>query len=175
MRRYEIRIHRFVSGRCRNLSDAQEVTQDVFVAAYKGIGRFDPERSFMTWLFTIARHKCIDHVRRQKRSIVEEVLPEHADGNDPRALLVQREVGESLWRVARIALPEAQYDALWLRYAEDMEIGEVAQVLKFTRTHVKVLLFRARLRLGAELKSTATREDEAKFSRTFRALPRGAV
>ena len=149
--RYELRIYRFVNDRCRNSRDAQELTQDVFVAAYRAIDRFDPNRSFVTWLFTIARRKWIDYLRAH-RSFENEELPEQADGNDPGALLVRREAGEDLWRIARAVLPEAQYEALWLRYVEDMEVAEVARVMRRTRTHVKVLLFRGRLKLERELR-----------------------
>ena len=46
-----------------------------------------------------------------------------------------------------------QYQALWLKYAEEMDVASIAQVLRKTQTHVKVLLFRARQALGRELSS----------------------
>jgi RNA polymerase sigma-70 factor, ECF subfamily len=150
VRRYELRIHRFVAGRCRNSSDAEEVTQDVFVAAYRGLPQFDARRAFVTWLFTIARRKCIDQFRTQ-RSVPGGVMPEAADANDPATLLEQREAEADLWQLARRVLPPTQYDCLWLRHAEVMDLAEVARVMRRTRTHVKVLLFRARLRLEREL------------------------
>ena len=149
--RYEVRIYRFVNDRCRNVSDAEEVTQDVFVAAYRAMDRFDPRRSFVTWLFTIARRKCIDY-SRGRRFVADPELPEPMDVNDPGALLAQREAGDDLWRIARAAMSEIQYDALWLRCAEDMEVAEIARVMRRTRTHVKVLLFRARSKLERELR-----------------------
>jgi RNA polymerase sigma-70 factor (ECF subfamily) len=170
VRRYEIRINRFVAHRCRDAGDAQEVTQDIFVAAYRGLGRFDVKRPFVTWLFTIARRKCIDYSRSRRR-VVDEVLPEEADKNDPCRLLERREAGEDLWRTAQCALPGAQYDALWLRYAEDLEVSEVARVMKLTRTHVKVLLFRARLRLERELRSTANPAHQTNSTLTCSAVP----
>jgi RNA polymerase sigma-70 factor (ECF subfamily) len=158
VRRYEIRIHRFVAGRCRDGRDAQEVTQDVFVAAYRGLPRFDARRSFATWLFTIARRKCIDHFRA-RRPDAEDLPPERADTNDPVVLLVQRESESDVWRLARSVLTEMQFDALWLRYAEDMVVADVARVMKRTRTHVKVLLFRARMRLEAELEKQSNQQN----------------
>ena len=148
--RYEARIYRFIASNCRSAGDAQEVTQDVFVAAFRGLGKFDASRSFQTWLFTIARRKCVDH-HRVAKLVNDEFPPEQADGNDPAVLLSRREEEQSLWRLARRVLPELQFHALWLRHAEDMSVAEVARVLGRTRTHVKVLLFRARLRLDGEL------------------------
>lgn len=149
--RYEARVFRFVANNCRNASDAQEVTQDSFVAAFRSMAKFDAGRSFATWLFTIARRKCIDH-HRSARSVVEDALPEEADGNDPAEMLAQRETERDLWQLAKSVLPQLQFDALWLRCAEDLSVAEVAQVLRRTQTHVKVLLFRARIRLDGELK-----------------------
>ena len=80
-------------------------------------------------------------------------MPEPQDDNDPSELLARREEGQSLWGLARRRLPEAQFQALWLRYAEDLSVAGVAQVLHKTQTHVKVLLFRARRVLARELKA----------------------
>jgi RNA polymerase sigma-70 factor (ECF subfamily) len=80
-------------------------------------------------------------------------MPELPDNNDPAVLLARREEGQSLWELARRRLPEPQFQALWLRYAEDMSVAGIAQVLRKTQTHVKVLLFRARRVLARELKA----------------------
>ncbi len=153
--RYEARVFRFAANTCCNASDAQEVTQDAFVSAYRSLEKFDTKRSFETWLFTIARRKCIDH-HRSVRHAAGDVLPEEVDENDPAALLAQREAEGYLWQVAKRVLPPLQFQALWLRHAEDMSVAEVAQVLRRTKIHVKVLLFRARLGLDAELTSRRT-------------------
>ena len=50
-------------------------------------------------------------------------------------------------------MPEPQFQALWLKYAEEMSVADIAQVLHKTQTHVKVLLFRARRVLARELKA----------------------
>jgi len=156
--RYEARIFRFVANSCRNDSDAQEVTQETFVSAYLKIQQFDVRRSFATWLFTIARRKGIDR-HRANRPAAEERTVGLVEEEDPSTLLAQREAKEDLWHLARSALPELQFQALWLKYAEDMRIEEIAGVLHKTRTHVKVLLFRARTRLGNELEKRRAGEE----------------
>lgn len=158
--RYEARVFRFVANNSRNTSDAQEVTQDVFVTAFHNLEKFDANRSFAAWLFTIARRKWIDR-HRMARPVVENVLPEELDGNDPAELLAQREAEQGIWALAKRVLPPLQFDALWLRCAEDMNVADVARVLRRTKTHVKVLLFRARMRLESEL---AKQSDVAKIA-----------
>ena len=58
-----------------------------------------------------------------------------------------------MWELARRRLPETQFQALWLRYVEDLSVAGIAQALRKTRTHIRVLLFRARAALGRELKA----------------------
>ena len=150
--RYYKRVYGFVVQCCSNRDDAAEITQDTFVKAFHAIQAFDASRSFATWLFTIARRKCIDHYRAapQRR---DEAMPELPDHRTPRDQLQAKENCREIWALARRTLPEIQYQALWLKYAEDMEIPAVAQVLRKTRTHVKVILFRARRVLARHLAS----------------------
>lgn len=150
VRRYERRIYGFVLQSCRRRADARELTQDTFVRAYQAIAQFDSRRAFAPWLFTIARRKCIDHFRAAPPA-AGEAASELEDPDDPAQLAVRREERENLWRLSRRLLPDTQFQALWLRYAEDMDIGEIAQVLRKTQTHVKVLLYRARRSLGRGL------------------------
>jgi RNA polymerase sigma-70 factor (ECF subfamily) len=153
VRRYERRIYAFVVQSCGRGPDAAEATQDVFVRAFRAIVQFDPRRTFAAWLFGIARHRCIDHHRAVLPEIAVEAPPDTADNGDPAELLARREEVQDLWRVARCHLPAMQFQALWLRYAEDMNLADIAQALGKTQTHVKVLLFRARQTLAARLPS----------------------
>lgn len=150
VRRYEARIYRFCLNGCGHETDARELTQETFVTAYQNLRQYDPARSFAAWLFTIARRKCIDRSRRARRQFTDE-LPELADGEDPASLLGQREAAQDLWRVARRVLSASQYQTIWLHYAEDLSVRDVARVMRRTQTHVKVSLFRARRLLAKEL------------------------
>lgn len=152
MERYENRIYGFVTNICRNPADAQDITQDTFVKAWRALDRFDPRHSFSTWLFTIGRRKCIDHYRAAPPPATEP-LPDLPHADDPADLLARREDCLCLWGRARECLPAAQYETLWLRYAEDMDVPDIARVVGKTRIHVKVLLFRARQKLARELRS----------------------
>ena len=169
--RYEGRIFRFVANSIHNQADAQEVTQETFVTAYLKLRQFDAKRSFATWLFTIARRKCIDR-HRATRLAFEERMAEPADAKDPSVLLIQREAEDELWQLARRTLPELQCQALWLKYAEEMSVEQIARVLRRTQVHVKVLLFRARTRLARELETQAARETPGGRSYTNSQFPR---
>jgi RNA polymerase sigma-70 factor, ECF subfamily len=148
--RYEGRIYGFVASCCRNAETSREVTQETLVKAFQALAQYDSRRPFVAWLFTIARRKLIDH-QRAMPLVTDEPVPESADSNDPAELLAQREDRQSVWAFARRHLPPAQFQALWLRYAEDLNIADIARALGKTRVHVKVLLFRARQALAAKL------------------------
>lgn len=163
--RYEHRIYAFVLQFRHSSADASEITQETFVRAFQAIARFDPRYAFGPWLFTIARRKCIDYYRAAPPS-PEEPAVEPEDHDDPAAVLARREEYEELWRVARSQLPPVQFQALWLRYVEEMGVAQIAGVLRKTRAHVKVLLFRARQLLGREL--AAKRDNTADPLRTPR-------
>lgn len=157
--RYEGRIHGYVYQRCGNEHDANDVTQAAFVAAYRHLERFDPQHSFASWLFTIARRKLIDHWRslRPGEPVDEASL---VDCDDPSQTLAQREEEQSIWKLARNGLTDEQFDALWLRYREDLSVREVARALRRTETGTKVILFRARRKLAGLLQQQAACPDE---------------
>ncbi len=142
--RFERRIYGFMFQCCRHHADARELTQETFVTAYQHLADFDVTQSFTTWLFTIARRKWIDCNRRQWRETGVNEIPEMPDLNDPATLMARREAAEELWQSARQLLSDTQFQALWLHYAEDLAVCDVARVIRRTPTHVKVLLFRAR-------------------------------
>jgi len=148
--RYGHRIYGFISQTCHNSSDAADITQDTFVRAFQNISRYDSRREFAPWIFTLARHASIDHFRR-KLPRAEESAPEKIDYEDPAELLARREESRELWCLARRHLPEIQFQALWLHYAERMSVAQIAQVLRKTRIHAKVLIYRGRQALGAQL------------------------
>lgn len=158
--RYEGRVFRFVRSFSRRDIDAQEITQDTFVRAFQAIAQFDARQSFAPWLFTIARRKCIDHYRSAPPPTASPV-PEPADFDDPAELLARDEDRRDLWRLARLRLPELQFQALWLRYVEDLSVAAIARIMLRTQIHVKVLLFRARRALGRELETSAVALDPA--------------
>ncbi|SRR5581483_1723404 len=152
VRRYEHRVYAFACQLCPGEVDARELTQDAFVQAFLSLRQFDSRRSFAPWLFTIARRKGIDrHRHRSTLRWTDEAAPELPDVRDPAALLEESELRRDLWQRARRCLPPVQFQALWLRYAEDMEVADIARVLGKSRVHAKVLLFRARRALLREL------------------------
>ena len=152
--RYGGRILGYLRRRLRDPHAAEDVTQATFVRAFRQLRRYDADRRFSAWLFTIAARLAASHLRRRPDDVGGH-LPEPVDERDPSRLAMADEQAESLWRTARQVLTANQYHAVWLRYAEDLSVREVAAAMQLTAVHVKVLLFRARGRLARALDETA--------------------
>jgi RNA polymerase sigma-70 factor (ECF subfamily) len=150
--RYEQRVYGFVRQWRQNDTEAREVTQDTFVRAFQAISQLNCRLSFAPWLFAIARRKCINAYRSQ-RFIADGPPPDQPDFNDPSEILARQEDGENIWKVARRHLPDVQFQAIWLRYVEEMNIPDVARTLGKTQIAIRVLLFRARQTLAGKLQS----------------------
>jgi RNA polymerase sigma-70 factor (ECF subfamily) len=149
VRHYADRIYHFLFQMVGNHADAEDLAQETFVKAFRSIGRFDPAYSFTTWLYAIARHTAINHYRRS-RTFEPLLAEEESSVPSPAAQAEQGEANRSLWELAR-ALKPKQYEALWLRYGEGFSVVEVARVMQTNQIHVKVLLHRARHKLGQQL------------------------
>ena len=141
--RYAPRLQAFLRRRTGDHHDAEDLVQDTFVKAYQNLGRYRTHRRFSTWLFTIASREAVSHHRRWRPSL----SPPEVSVVTPETIAEDRERSEGIWSQAA-ALPEGQYRALWLRYAEDMSVKEIARALGKSTVCVKVLLYRARRALA---------------------------
>jgi RNA polymerase sigma-70 factor (ECF subfamily) len=154
--RHEASIHGFLRVLAPDAAEAEDLAQEAFVRAWQRIGDFDPTRRFSTWLFTIAKRRAIDFVRRRRPHTVEAELPERVDpAPEPSSGLESTEERENLWRLARRVLSVEQLTALWLRYSEDLSGQEIARVLDRREATVRVILHRARARLAEHVRAKA--------------------
>jgi RNA polymerase sigma-70 factor (ECF subfamily) len=146
---FEERIFNYLCQRLENRHDAEDVTQETFVKAYRGIQRYDSTYAFSTWLFTIAKRTLANHFRSAHLT-----LPETGEGevdlDDPAILLEQKDESLALWHTAKSLKPD-QYEALWLRYGEGFSIAETSRIMKTNQVRVRVLLHRARHHLATIL------------------------
>jgi RNA polymerase sigma-70 factor (ECF subfamily) len=155
LERYQGRLYNFLLRRTRSQDDAEEITQEAFVRAWQCIGRYDDRYEFSTWLFTIGLRAAINLRRRRRRERdgtgrVAAAIPrpiETPDGAAHRA--ARRDQVRLLWETADRVLSESQRTALWLRYAEDLSISQIARVVGRSPVVVRVTLFRARRALAA--------------------------
>ncbi|MEM8546747.1 MAG: sigma-70 family RNA polymerase sigma factor [Pseudomonadota bacterium] len=137
---YRDRLLRFLIVRGQTQADAEDAAQDALVNAWRYLPTYDNRWRFSTWLYRIA-------LRRIPRAAAN-VVALTGDEAAPAQLLrdVER---DNLWRLAQQHLSRDACSALWLKYAEDLSISEIAGVMGRSQSAVKVGLMRSRNTLAA--------------------------
>ena len=140
--RYQRDIYRLCYRYVNNHEDANDLAQEVFLKAYRAIGRFRGDSSFSTWLYRIAVNTCLNF--RASRKPESQELPEGlADGNEGAAAALESREQAVLVRRAVSRLPEKQRATLILKVYHDLTHEEVARILGSTVGTVKANLFHA--------------------------------
>ena len=161
MSRYERRIFRLARNVTQNASDAEEVTQEVFLKAFKNLKSFRGNSRFYTWLVRIAINEALMKLRRRRPNHVsldepieveEDFVPREIEDwrSTPEEQYSQNQLAEILARVIG-ALPAKLRAVFQLRDIEKLSTEETAQLLSISIPAVKSRLLRARLQLREKL------------------------
>ena len=156
--RYQDRMYRLAFRMSHNASDAEEITQETFLLAHRGIGSFHGDSRFRTWLYRICVNQALMQRRAARRRPLHFVQPSDlstdaelyptADGPPDGAdeLLHRRMLIERV-RVALGLLDDSQRAALVLRDLEELSADEAAAVLGVSPDAVRQRAHRARSKL----------------------------
>lgn len=141
------RIYRFIFFKVRTKEDAQDLTSEVFLKAWRYIHDGKPIESLNAFLYQIARNSVIDYYRKKNNDSVtvdDEVLVQ-VPGNELDILVRQVDAHVDMKRInkALSSMKEEYRDVIILRYIEQLSIKEVSKVLGKTPSNVKVLAHRA--------------------------------
>ena len=140
--------------------EVEDVSQEVFLAAYLGLKRFRGECSLRSWLFTITINKCRSHGRRQllrlrtSSQVADKVQSPSAQTESSSP--VDAETLNRL-RNAVAALPAKYREPVVLKYIEELGTDEIARILGISQNALHVRLSRARRRLKQHLDSRMER------------------
>jgi RNA polymerase sigma-70 factor (ECF subfamily) len=144
--RYQRPLFVLIRNLLDNAHDTEDVAQEVFLAAYRGLRDFDPTRAaFSTWLWTIARNKCLNVLGKRRPVLVLE-LPEANAPSRPEAGLAEAEFAEQL-DVALAALPFEQKTVFVLAEIQELSNEEIARIEQIGIGTVKSRLSRAKEKL----------------------------
>lgn len=131
-----------------NHESAEEVMQDSFVAFFEGLRNFRGQSSLKTYLFSIARYKTIDNIRKKKiKKILFSALPSHFVESIAYVLFddeIDKKIIKSKIEETLKILPNDYVTILRLRYWEGYKVRYIAERLKLSFKAAESLLFRAR-------------------------------
>ena len=152
--------------------DARDISQEVFLKAYRSLSNFDERSAFSTWLYRITHNTCIDEMRKRKGkqtySLEEELESEDgamqrqvADESDTPEESLLREEQKSEILQALDTLSEEHKAAIILRDVKGLAYEEIAEILELSLGTVKSRINRARNQLKNEILKIREQNEKA--------------
>jgi len=147
-KKYQPSIFKYVRSQINNYQTSEEITQDIFLDFIEALRDFRFQSSLKTFIFSIARHKVIDQIRKKK---IKSVLFSHLPSFIVEGLKVvfideeidKKELQEKITKIIN-SLPNDYQLILRLKYIEGVKIKEISEKLKMNFKATESLLFRAR-------------------------------
>jgi len=133
-------VHKFSYRYVRDAHDADDITQEAFIRAWKNLKKFDGTKHFKTWLFTIARNAALDLIKK-KKPVAFSRMGDGSDGEldaflapfmDAQKLpdeLFEQGARATEVRAALATLPPAYRTVLAMRYNDNLKFREIAEAL----------------------------------------------
>lgn len=141
VRNYADNVYRFIVKNLRHEEDARDVVQTSFEKMWRNRDEIDPAKS-KSYLFTVAYHQMIDHIRKSKRVQLREEFREETRVMDRQPGNLKKVLEEALSR-----LSETQRSLVLLKDYEGYSYDEIGKIMGLSESQVKVYLHRARVQL----------------------------
>jgi len=150
---YQRRIARHVARYLKASADVQDVVQETFIRAYRGLASFRGESAFFSWLYRIATNCALSHLKRDPGEVLlgddapelraEPFEPGLSDGESPERTLMAKQIAQSVQRALALLQPQLA-EALMLYEVEGKPYAEIAGMLGIPIGTVRTRIFRAR-------------------------------
>jgi len=144
------RIYGFLAFRVQNSEDAKDLTSQTFLEAWQSLSRFNSKKSFLTWIFTIARYKLIDYYRRFRPTVSLDAVM-NRDGNTDIQMETENRVESEQVLTALNQLPELYQTVLKLKLIEELEYPEIAEITGKNENNLRVIVKRGLDKLRSNL------------------------
>ncbi|GAC1406334.1 MAG: sigma-70 family RNA polymerase sigma factor [Ktedonobacteraceae bacterium] len=159
VQRHQHRVFNLVYRMLQQYDEANEVTQETFLAAWQGLPTFRGDARFSTWLYRIAYNCCLKQVEQRKRdnalhtAIEAEQRLEDADSETRADTAIDAHERQTLVREQLSTLPTKYRLVLVLRHLQEKTYEEMAEILAMPIGTIKTHLFRARNLLKERLQA----------------------
>jgi RNA polymerase sigma-70 factor (ECF subfamily) len=158
VRLYETGVFRLALSIVGDQADANEITQETFIAALRSLHSYQEKNSFKAWLYTIALNLSRSHLR--KRRIIERLRStvtalfriELQKQISPEEAIVQSEKEAAIWNELN-KLDERHRTVVVLRYFQELSVSEISEILAVNEGTIHSRLYTARERLRNSLKA----------------------
>ena len=157
-RKYATMVYRYIAYRVQPPAEAEDLTAQVFLNAWKAIGRYQShDKPFLAWLYTIAHNQVINHAKSKGQTTVFAPIDDAYDLADTNRYnrpdwQAERQSDYQDLRLAVLKLPYDQQQVIYLRYVEELGHSEIARLMGKSEVTVRGILFRAHEALRKILK-----------------------
>lgn len=155
LRRYRQIVFSLVLRIVENQTDAEDVTQDIFIKVYQSLDKFRGDAKFSTWLYRVAYNQSVTHIRHKRENslpLCDELLSDGEPTDFEENIF--RQSREEQLRCLDQALNLLSAEDLWivtLYYKAEASVREIANITGLSESNVKVKLHRIRLWLKTEI------------------------
>jgi len=150
--RYKNKIYGILRGMGVNKEDAQDLTQETFLKAYRHLRQHHEDRSFSAWLYTISLNVWRDHLRKPSAVPIDHFdFVEPSEDMTPESQYLRRESQQEIQDKLK-ELPEHQRLVLLLRYTNELSYDEIADITGMSPNKVRNDLHRAKERLSRNMR-----------------------
>ena len=159
---YHAGLTLYVNGIVRDLSETEDIVQDTFVKLAVKKPRFGGRSTFKTWLFTIARNKAYNFLKRHRNRFTEQPIDELimlSDGTDLEREYLRTKQNIEVHRAMR-ELSADYFQVLYLTFFEGLDTEGAARVMHKTKRQIGDLLYRAKKSLREKLERAGFRYEE---------------
>lgn len=143
--KYEAPIYRFILAMIKNPEDAKDLTQEVFITLYNKLYTYRGKSKFSSWLYQIARNRCLDYLKRNKKVIqlsIENAWDISSKEPLPEQVMELNETRKELQRFVK-GLDDITRQILILRgLREDLRFDDIAEILNVNVSTVKTKYYR---------------------------------
>lgn len=149
IRAYSTDLYNLAFSYVHNVQQAEDLTQETFIRAYRNLDRFHGRSSYKTWLYSIASNCCRDYLRAQKvrrlflLSKAGEPLQTAVSAESEAIAQVE---GDAIWSVV-MKLPLHYREIIILHYKEDLSLAQISEILSVSEQTLRTRVFRAREKL----------------------------
>jgi len=135
----------------KNKEEAEEVSQDTFIKAFKNLSNFKGDSKFSTWLYRICYHTTLDAIKKNKKNNytfeINEVTYNQIQSVETILQGIERKERSVIMDKCLMKLPDEERSILWMFYYDELSLKEIIEVTNLSEANLKVKLHRARKKL----------------------------
>ena len=135
----------------KNREEAEEISQDTFIKAFKNLKKFKGDSKFSTWLYRIAYHTSLDNIKKNKNNNstfeINEITFNQIQAVETILQGIDRKERAEIMKHCLQKLPNEERSVIWMFYYDELSLKEIIEVTGMSEANLKVKLHRARKKL----------------------------